>query len=233
MIIFTADDMEGFFVEADAPPRDVNVFGVSGTAPEPACRHDVELQVLDLRGEVVGAYYIGEAQIVESHKARAEGFADLVVSFLGYSCPFPYGGSVWRYWTAIGPKARGEWRQFPADWHSSWLHVVQTAWFQAGREATRYRLLRSHFMDGSGMANAASLYCELGEAINGPRGYFGWGPDALADCLRSAVGSGSFQVVWQDFDMSEESLGESSVDEVASLLREFGVQLILRRRCPR
>ncbi|MFE5012059.1 barstar family protein [Streptomyces sp. NPDC056696] len=34
-----------------------------------------------------------------------------------------------------------------------------------------------------------SFYCAIGEAINGPGGYFGWNLDALDDCLRGGWGA--------------------------------------------
>ncbi|WP_432944427.1 barstar family protein [Kribbella sp. CA-253562] len=33
------------------------------------------------------------------------------------------------------------------------------------------------------------FYCAIGEAVNGPGGYFGWNLDALVDCLRGGWGA--------------------------------------------
>jgi RNAse (barnase) inhibitor barstar len=223
-VILTALDIEGFFVEPDRVPSHVQVFGApSRLIPRLKRLHDVELQVLDQEGEVMGAYYVGEAEMLDRRCVQSNDQVDLDVSFLGYACPFPRAGEIWRRWASGPPRKRGEWRHLSPDWHASWLHVVQTAWFQAGRMATRYGPGNSYVMDGSGIASVASLYCELGEAINGPGGYFGSGPDALVDCLRAAVCAGSFELVWRNFDMSKDGLGEPEVSSVVSLLREFGV----------
>ncbi|WP_406100936.1 barstar family protein [Streptomyces sp. NBC_01003] len=43
-------------------------------------------------------------------------------------------------------------------------------------------------LDGRQVVDANSFYCALGEAINGPGGYFGWNLDAANDCLRGRWG---------------------------------------------
>jgi hypothetical protein len=229
--ILTALDLDGFFVEGSgqAPPY-VHIFGTS-LQPEsrPTRFHDVELQVLDLRGEVIGEYYVGEAQLIESRPSREGAGTDVAVSFLGYRCPFPYAGEIWRRWACGAPLKRGEWRHLSAKWHPSWLHVVQTAWFQAGRMATRYEPNSLYVLDGDGVTSISGFYCELGEAINGPGGYFGSGLDSLSDCLRNAVaGDRLFEIAWPNFDLLEE-IGKAELNSIAALLREFGVGLLTQK----
>ncbi|MGK5643322.1 barstar family protein, partial [Streptomyces sp. URMC 126] len=36
-------------------------------------------------------------------------------------------------------------------------------------------------LDGRHITDVDGFYCALGEAVNGPGGYFGWNPDALED----------------------------------------------------
>ncbi len=43
------------------------------------------------------------------------------------------------------------------------------------------------------------LYLALGEAVNGPGGYFGGCPDALVDCLRGTFGhTAPATLLWRD-----------------------------------
>ncbi|MFD5242874.1 barstar family protein [Streptomyces tendae] len=44
-------------------------------------------------------------------------------------------------------------------------------------------------LDGRHIVDRDSFYCAIGEAINGPGGYFGWNLDALDDCLRGGWGA--------------------------------------------
>ncbi|WP_204016947.1 barstar family protein, partial [Sphaerimonospora thailandensis] len=51
------------------------------------------------------------------------------------------------------------------------------------------------------------FYCALGEAINGPGGYFGWNLSALDDCLRGQWGAAPpFRLIWHDADVARRHL---------------------------
>lgn len=229
--ILTARDLVGFFAEPSgeaSPP--VRMIGTSLLLERaPTHFYDVELQVLDYRREIIGAYYIGEVEVVEAQPSSLVDGTDLEMSLQGYSLPFPHAGEIWRRWASGGPRGVGEWRKLPPEWHLSWLHVAQTAWFQAGRLATRYEPKPSYVIDGNGIANTDSFFCALGEAINGPGGYFGSGLDALADCLSHATaGEHSFELVCRNFDVSEMSMSRSDLDSIVGVFQEFGVRLLVR-----
>lgn len=223
-IVLTAAGIQGFFVASEDTTGRVELLGPSHL-PDARSFHDVELQVLDNRGEVIGAYYVGQVDILDRQAADLASAAVVEASFGGYSLPFPYAAKVWCRWAANTPFEYGEWRRLPPDQHSSWLHVVQTAWFQAGNMATRYGSGRLCLVEGSGLANIDSVYCELGEAINGPAGYFGSGLDALVDCLRTATATGTFELVWRNLESTAECVGEEDVRQVMSVFQEFGVKV--------
>jgi RNAse (barnase) inhibitor barstar len=229
-VLFNSLNVDGFFLDPDGGSSDlVRFLGVpSRYASRQKRLHDAELQVLDIRGEVMGAYYIGEAAVLQERRSNVSDFLDLDVSFFGYSCPFRHAGEIWRTWARGAPQKRGEWRKLLRGWHPSWLHVVQTAWFHSGRTASRYGSEGPFIIDGSGFQSIESLHCEMGEAINGPGGYFGSNLDALADCLRSSAGVRSFELIWDNCDLSEEALGEIEINSVVTLMREFKVSLTLR-----
>jgi RNAse (barnase) inhibitor barstar len=54
-----------------------------------------------------------------------------------------------------------------------------------------------------------SFYCAIGEAVNGPGGYFGWNLDALKDCLRGGWGAAPpFTLEWQYAEVARSRLVE-------------------------
>jgi RNAse (barnase) inhibitor barstar len=57
-----------------------------------------------------------------------------------------------------------------------------------------------YLIDGEKIHSLDDLYRALGEAINGPGGYFGSNLDALDDCLYGGFGTpeGGFVVEWQN-----------------------------------
>ncbi|MCX5417495.1 barstar family protein [Streptomyces sp. NBC_00059] len=68
----------------------------------------------------------------------------------------------------------------------------------------------TYVIDGSGITGLESFWDAIGEAVNGPGGYFGRGLDAFADCLSGGFGTpddGSFVIEWRDHARSARALG--------------------------
>ncbi|WP_242892933.1 barstar family protein [Actinomadura litoris] len=54
-------------------------------------------------------------------------------------------------------------------------------------------------LDGRFVTDVEGFYCAIGEAVNGPGGYFGWNLGALHDCLTGGFGATApFRLVWHD-----------------------------------
>ncbi|HEV8633461.1 MAG TPA: barstar family protein [Chloroflexota bacterium] len=62
---------------------------------------------------------------------------------------------------------------------------------------------------GDRIASLEDFYREIGEAINGPGGYFGRNLDAFNDCLAGGFGTpeGGYVLRWRHSDRSREALG--------------------------
>ncbi|MGW7538849.1 barstar family protein [Amycolatopsis sp. NPDC054798] len=102
---------------------------------------------------------------------------------------------------------------------------MQNAWFVSGKDAMRYGT-GDLVLDGRELPSKDSFYCALGEAANGPGGYFGSNLDALNDCLRSGSGSPPrYSVLWNAAAASRRVLGDAFVDAVAEVFRDHGVEL--------
>jgi RNAse (barnase) inhibitor barstar len=225
-------DIEGFFVDRQkSPSMTVRLIGTDWRETKlPVSFDDVELQITDSHGEVIGSYYIGLVQVVgvSSERSDTVGTA-LVTSFNGFTVPYPAARSIWRRWAAGGPTKRAEWLTWPPDAWTSWLHVVQCAWFTSGRSATRYSDSNQYVLEGRNILSPAAFYCSIGECVNGIGGYFGSNLDALADCLtRRSPGHRQFILLWNDFNCSAEHLGRDQVDQIAIVLQEYGVEVVRR-----
>ncbi len=85
-------------------------------------------------------------------------------------------------------------------------------------------------LDGSRALDRAGLWAALGEAVNGPGGYYGANLDALADCLRGDFGPvPPFTLLWHRSALARHSpdLPPGYADAVIALLREAGVTVRL------
>lgn len=225
--ILAALDLEGFFTagSTDSAPRFIGTPLPLGAPPQRF--DDVELRVVSAAGEVLAYYYIGTTDLQSAQPSdAATGSTDALVSFRGYSLPYPGAREFWRRWASRVPIERGEWRSHPPELYDSWLHVVQQAWFASGHRATRYSDETHYVIDGAGMANIAGFYCALGEAINGPGGYFGSNPNALEDCLSSDKAKRALiRLTWQNFRLSERSIAPDELMYALNALRDSGVVL--------
>lgn len=94
-------------------------------------------------------------------------------------------------------------------------------------------------LDGRFVTDIEGFYCAIGEAINGPGGYFGWNLDALSDCLRSRWGARTpFRLVWHDSAVAREHLVPGydrhryepavTLDHLRQMLTAHGVEVHLR-----
>ncbi|SEN98542.1 barstar family protein [Actinacidiphila rubida] len=67
-----------------------------------------------------------------------------------------------------------------------------------------------YVLDGTQIRTLEDFWRGIGEAINGPGGYFGRNLDAFADCLRGGFGTpddDDFVVEWRDHQTSREYMG--------------------------
>ncbi|MDX3778403.1 barstar family protein [Streptomyces europaeiscabiei] len=67
-----------------------------------------------------------------------------------------------------------------------------------------------YVLDGTQIRTLGDFWRVIGEAINGPGGYFGRNLDALADCLSGGFGApddDDYVVEWRDHQVSREHLG--------------------------
>jgi RNAse (barnase) inhibitor barstar len=67
-----------------------------------------------------------------------------------------------------------------------------------------------YVLDGTQIRTLEDFWRVIGEAINGPGGYFGKNLDAFADCLSGGFGApddDDYVVEWRDHQVSREYLG--------------------------
>lgn len=68
------------------------------------------------------------------------------------------------------------------------LNTVRRVWCRYHPHKQEDCRNRTVYLDGTWIDDVPSFYLSLGEAINGPNGYFGGDLDALSDCLCGSFG---------------------------------------------
>ncbi|MEV4346173.1 barstar family protein [Actinoplanes sp. NPDC049596] len=132
---------------------------------------------------------------------------------------------IWELWHAGGPAEPGLWAGYDRELRHLWSgaalahHRADEPDQPAGGT---YQLEGRHVTDVEG------FYCALGEAVNGPGGYFGWNGDALHDCLRGGWGAEApFRLIWRDAEVARTHLAEG-FDRILQWLAEDRVEVELR-----
>ncbi|MGW7172154.1 barstar family protein [Streptomyces xanthophaeus] len=93
---------------------------------------------------------------------------------------------VWERWLAGPPNAPGAWAALGTRQRGAWLDLVR----ERGCRLEHRDRPAGHVyeLDGRHITDRPGLHLALGEAVNGPGGYFGGCLDSLVDCLRGRFG---------------------------------------------
>ncbi|GAA0369305.1 hypothetical protein GCM10009541_09740 [Micromonospora gifhornensis] len=110
--------------------------------------------------------------------------------------PLPLGVlDILERWRIRRPAARNEWAGYHRELRDHWAGVALAHRIDVADRPPG----TSYDLDGRYVSDIEGFYCAIGEAINGPGGYFGWNLDALHDCLRGGFGARTpFRLVWHD-----------------------------------
>ncbi|MFD0026533.1 barstar family protein [Streptomyces sp. NPDC058382] len=193
--------------------------------------------VLDADADPMGSYFAGEVTVVAgAPSARGAGLVDITVT-LRCESALPGAESFWGIIRAGRLDRTGMWHGLaPAD-RRAWLSVALLS--RAYRRRGKPHAPAGHVfaLDGRQVVDIDSFYCAMGEAVNGPGGYFGWNLDALDDCLRGSWGATApFTLIWSDSETARKGLGErvsgdggtSLFELLLQILEERGVDVLLR-----
>ncbi|MER5879776.1 hypothetical protein ABT119_28125 [Streptomyces sp. NPDC001910] len=158
---------------------------------------------LDVHGSTVQQAVEGEvtAWIPSAH---GRGLVDLALDPWSERPP-PGAAEVWDLWWEGRPSAPGLWAGCGPEARSCWL---DTARHRHPRDAPSAPAGITFHLDGRHITDHPGFHCALGEAVNGPGGYFGRSPDTLGACLRGGCGAERpFTLVWHASAVARRCLG--------------------------
>ncbi|QFG26961.1 hypothetical protein F7P10_10310 [Actinomadura sp. WMMB 499] len=167
-----------------------------------------ELEVLGEDASVLGRYYV-----FPSLTERApEGV--LLSGYVWGRPPLPEEEEIWDIWRSGPPRESGLWTRYGPQGRRAWTHV---ALHRHVRTDGADRPDGSTFeLDGTHVTDSAGFFCALGEAINGPGGYYGAGLDSLSDCMSGGYGTaGRFTLLWTHFEVARRSWKTRKPDDLA------------------
>lgn len=185
------------------------------------------VELLDGEGATMGSYFVNEVTVVDvKPSARGAGLVDLTVTLW---CENAMAGSE-RVWDLIRTghlNRTGMWHELGPEDRHAWLSVALWSRQYRRRGRSDAPAGRVFTLDGRHIVDQDSFYCAIGEAVNGPGGYFGWNLDALDDCLRGGWGATTpFTLNW---DYAAEAKARFSLfDVLLEIFEERGVSVEMR-----
>jgi hypothetical protein len=258
-------DIDGLFVDAPAQTcGDACADSVPGTSTLLGCRPEPPLDgALDALGRgdgqpggarhrrrinasiysvasdgtatrLIGGYLHASVSDVRP-STLADGLLDVTFDD-GVADPLPKEArQIWELWRTGRPIRTGAWTGYDRQLRHQWSAAALAHHRHGARDAPAgitYHLAGGHITDVEG------FYCAIGEAINGPGGYFGWNANALDDCLRGGWGATPpFGLIWHDSAVARTHLHadddqrtgatEASFEELLQWLTEGEVNVTL------
>lgn len=107
------------------------------------------------------------------------------------------------------PKKLGEWINLSDREKSEWLSAARDRAFADDSGSYEKRKNQTVEINGLNVEDELSFYCEIGEAVNGPGGYFGLCFHSFDDCLFGGFGLDfPYKIVWSNYKYSKKHLNK-------------------------
>ncbi|MFE7530905.1 barstar family protein [Kitasatospora sp. NPDC057542] len=194
--------------------------------------------VLDADGATMGSYFVGEVTVVDVQPSpRGAGLVDLTVT-LWCENALPGADVMWDLIRMGRLNRTGMWHDLDREDRRAWLSVALWSHQYRRRRTVDTPVGEVFTLDGRHIVDEDSFYCAMGEAVNGPGGYFGWNLDALDDCLRGGWGATPpFTLRWESSAEARAALAErtptsdgtaSLFDLIVEIFEGRGISVVLR-----
>ncbi|MFJ8662296.1 hypothetical protein [Streptomyces sp. NPDC093795] len=157
----------------------------------------VELELRDRRGELLTSRLIWGRVTGSGPSALGPDLIDLDLDGT-FHHPVPtWARPVWEHWLAGPPEEPAAWAGLDTRLRGAWHDLVRE---RACRHTLRDRPAGTAYeLDGRHVTDEPGFWLALGEAVNGPGGYFGGCFQALHDCLGGTFGfTPPGTLVWRD-----------------------------------
>lgn len=140
-----------------------------------------------------------------------------------------FGGSkgvtkAWKNYFSTGIKEYNLWKNLKPSERQGWLELAISC------QNIDFENLKTIIeINGSDIKCYDDFYCALGEALNGPGGYFGRNLDALADCISSSeFGTKKLQkIVWKNSKKCKWKL-KKSFKSILDIFYEYQIEVELQ-----
>lgn len=173
----------------------------------------VYICIIDKNKQTIGRYSFSIDDDIYNHKIGFhEEPTDICWSGLLDEVISDFEIQIWNQWKVSSPSKKGEWAKLSEDGRRAWLKVVKNYNFTKPLECSeKPKLETTYYLDGTYVTDYPSFFCAIGEAVNGPGGYYGFDISSLIDCLHGGFGADTpFILIWKNHQIARAHLDTQS-----------------------
>ncbi|WP_432776580.1 barnase inhibitor [Brevibacillus gelatini] len=148
---------------------------------------NIHLSILDVNGNTIGSFYFSLKVPLYFHKNVPEikqRYLELIGTLLTKTSKEAL--AIWEKWRHSPPTSTNLWSSLTEQQRVGWLEVARLYFKRSPNQQDERHGV--YVLDATYVKDSTSFFCALGEAINGPGGYFGFDLLSLEDCLCGGYG---------------------------------------------
>lgn len=179
--------------------------------------------MLDSEGRKIAEYNVTATGILNAN-VQSDGVMDIVLAVAHFDPDLEHVNVLQAMWCR-DKQTKNRWADLDFLQRMSWLNLVRThhCRYETDTEDKPANLV--YELDGSHVTDYSSFFIALGEAINGPGGYFGGCFDALADCLCGGFGAETpFTLIWRASNIARIALDKKARIKESLARREYALR---------
>ncbi|PYI56315.1 barstar family protein [Paenibacillus flagellatus] len=149
---------------------------------------NIHLGIMGVDGDPIGSYYFSSKVPLyfrENVPENKERYVELTGTLLTKASKEAL--EIWEWWRQLPPASTNLWSSLTDHQREGWLEVVRLYFKRNSNKKDEKHGVYS--FDSTYVNDSTSFFCALGEAINGPGGYFGFDLLSLEDCLCGGFGA--------------------------------------------
>lgn len=172
---------------------------------------NILIDVLDDKGQRVGDYFLADVQNLSIQK-NSETLYDLSFDAFQWSV-YPGSFKCMTWWAEKRITKIDMWKKLPKAERQGWLNAALINGKRSQKNG------QSIEIEGLNIDDRNAFYCALGEAVNGPGGYFGRCLGGVNDCLGGDFGPIPTKVTWVNSAHSQSQM--TDFDELVKHLKDI------------
>ncbi|TDQ53343.1 barstar family protein [Actinorugispora endophytica] len=185
---------------------------------------NANIHILGMNGDIIGSYFLGDVTIEGFYKKGI--LFDLKISGILFDRLTNDSWKIWDFCKRGKIDSRNIWINFSREMKTAWLEVARVRMVENFGKLKNLESGSMFYFDGRHVVDELSFYCALGEAINGPGGYFGKGVDSFNDCLNGGFGAiRPFKLNWKINKYSNDLQWDPFCGEIGKIFKEKGIEV--------